>query len=353
MNEAQFRLLISGKTRGFGALCCRFGLQLLTPFYWLAICARNLVYHFGLKRIHRAAAPVVSIGNLTTGGTGKTPIAAFVAQQLSAKNIRAAFLSRGYKGEPGWVNDEALVLKLLCPDVPHVQNPDRVAGADHAVGKHGGELLILDDGFQHRRLHRDFDIVLIDALNPWGYGHLLPRGLLREPLSSLRRADIVIITRADQAASDALSDIRAQIARRTNAPQAEIAFQPRRLVNAHGESAELETLGGKPVAAFCGIGNPDAFKETLTGLGMVVNGMRTFADHHLYTGDDLKELAGWIPSLSVDAVLVTQKDLVKLGTDALGGSPLWAVEIAAVVTAGEERWQTAMGRIAGLETVQE
>src|SRR4029077_18396307 len=116
--------------------------------------------------------------NLTTGGTGKTPFAAHLARWFREQNVRVAFLSRGYGAAPGDVNDEALVLDRLCPDVPHLQNRDRVEGARIACEEFESQLLILDDGFQHRRLARDLDIVLIDALNPWGYGHLLPRGML-------------------------------------------------------------------------------------------------------------------------------------------------------------------------------
>src|SRR5262249_5942270 len=146
---------------------------------------------------HRAPVPVVSVGNLTVGGTGKTPCVEYVARFYRQLDRRAAILSRGY-GSAGGHNDEALLLEENLPDVPHLQGADRVALAAAAVEELESEVLILDDGFQHRRLVRDLDVVLVDASNPWGYGYLLPRGLLREPKSSLRRASVVLLTRCDQ-----------------------------------------------------------------------------------------------------------------------------------------------------------
>ena len=126
--------------------------------------------------------PVVIIGNITVGGTGKTPFVAWLANWFHDNEVRVTILSRGYRSVSGDVNDEKMVLDQLCPDVPHVQNPNRVEAAITARRDHAAQLLILDDGYQHRRLSRDLDIVLIDAINPWGYGALLPRGLLREPM---------------------------------------------------------------------------------------------------------------------------------------------------------------------------
>src|SRR4029077_6547005 len=141
----------------------------------------------------------------------------------------------GYGAGAGGSNDEALVLDQLCPDVPHLQNADRVTAARVAVEELDSQLLILDDGFQHRRLARDLDIVLIDATNPWGFGHLLPRGLLREPLLSLARAGLVIITRVDQVSRTEIIAIRDQIARfNSQCAIAEVMFVPERLVNASG-----------------------------------------------------------------------------------------------------------------------
>src|SRR5262249_10280904 len=153
---------------------------------------------WGWKQQRRASVPVVSVGNLTLGGTGKTPCVEYVARFYRERDKRVAILSRGYGAEEGH-NDEALVLEANLTDVPHLQAADREALAAVALEELESEVLVLDDGFQHRRLARDLDLVLIDATNPWGHGYLFPRGLLREPVSGLRRADAVILTRCDQA----------------------------------------------------------------------------------------------------------------------------------------------------------
>src|SRR5438876_1130985 len=165
--------------------------------YRLAVWWRNRQFDRGGRAIHRAAVPVVSIGNLSLGGTGKTPCVEYVARFYRELGLKVAILSRGYGANAG-PNDEALVLEENLPDVPHLQGADRLSLARTAVEELESELLILDDGFQHRRLQRDLDLVLVDATNPWGHGYLFPRGLLRETPRSLQRAGVVLLTRCDQ-----------------------------------------------------------------------------------------------------------------------------------------------------------
>ncbi len=342
VNEQTFRDLISGKKRGRLAALARGGLQLLAPLYGAAVVLRNAGFDIGIRKAHRADVPVVSIGNLTTGGTGKTPFAAYIARWLAERGQRVCFLSRGYRAETGQVNDEALVLAQLCPDVPHLQNPDRVASAQRAVAQWNSDVLILDDGFQHRRLARDLDIVLIDAANPWGYGHLLPRGLLREPFTGLRRADLVVITRVDQASDDHLNAIRKRIADHTTVDCVEVSFPPARLINAAGAMADIDSLLGQPLAVFCGIGNPSAFRTTVEALGLTIAAFREFPDHHFYTPDDVAQLTRWAADSGATASLVTQKDLVKLSLTAWEGMPLWAIEIGCQVHRGEAALSAAL-----------
>ncbi len=337
VNEAQFRELISGKTRGVAAACLRGGLSLLALPYGLGVAVRKWMFECGLKKVFRVDAAVVSLGNLTTGGTGKTPFAAFLARWFTEQGVRVCFVSRGYGAQDGSGNDEALVLAQLCPDVPHRQQPDRVAASGRVIDDHGAELIILDDGFQHRRLHRDLDIVLIDALNPWGFGRLLPRGLLREPLRALRRADLIVITRADQATSEQLESIRDTTRRFVNQSPVEVSFPPTRLINAAGETAEISSLSGRPVAAFCGIGNPQGFRESLHELGLTVAAFREFPDHHAYRAAELASLGEWAAGHDAAAVLLTQKDLVKIPSNELGSVPLWAVEIGCRIEQGDAR----------------
>ncbi len=339
MDEAYHRSLVSGELKGLQPALMRLGLSGLSIGYGLAVRLRSLGYTAGLFESERVAVPVISLGNITTGGTGKTPFAAFVAQWFRDHAVRVAFLSRGYGADPGAVNDEALVLNQLCPDVPHLQDPDRVASARIAVEELESQLLILDDGFQHRRLGRDLDIVLIDATNPWGYGALLPRGLLREPLSSLRRAGLIVLTRVDGVTPQQLHLIKQRLERiRGTAECVETSFPIRRLVNSLGETTEWSSLSAGQVAAFCGIGNPKAFQGLLARGGLSVEGdrFRVFPDHYRYTRDDVHTLCDWADTLKSPVVLTTQKDLVKLDVPRLHHSPLWAVEIGTEIHSGRD-----------------
>lgn len=329
--------LLSGRKRGVLPAIFRSLLSVGSIGYSFAVRLRNLAYDRGWKRIERAAVPVVSLGNLTTGGTGKTPFVAFVARWFRERGVRVCIISRGYGAEAGVANDEARVLERLCPDVPHLQNPDRVAAARQACAEYDSQIILLDDGFQHRRLARDLDIVLIDATNPWGFGRLLPRGLLREPVSALARAGLVVITRVDQVSPETVEAIRREVA--VVHPQCgivEATFPAVKLIGHTGQTCALESLSGASVAAFCGIGNPSAFRASLERLGYVVAGFRAFADHHQYTTDDIDDLSRWSAGLAVDAVLCTQKDLVKNAIAQLGSRPLWAIEIGTQLTAGAE-----------------
>jgi tetraacyldisaccharide 4'-kinase len=304
--------------------------------YAAGICCRNKCFDWGWKTAHRAAIPVVSVGNLTLGGTGKTPCVEYVAGFYRQHEFQVAILSRGY-GAQGGRNDEAMLLEENLPDVPHLQDRDRVAIAAAAVEELESQVLVLDDGFQHRRLARDLDVVLIDATNPWGYGYLFPRGALREPIGSLRRAQAAMITRMDQVSSGAIEGIRARIRRAADVPISLTRHNPRELVGIDGRSASLATLRGRPVAAFCGIGNPAAFGKTLDDLGADVRDFRAFADHHRYTKEDIDELRGWADSQPGDAlVATTQKDFVKLRLADLAGRPLWAVRIGLSFVEGRE-----------------
>lgn len=348
-NEAYHRALVSGQLRGLKPALLRFGLSCLAVGYGLGTGLRSLAFQWGLLRATRVSVPVISLGNITTGGTGKTPFAAFVAQWFRERGVRVVFLSRGYGADPGAVNDEALVLNQLCPDVPHLQNPDRVASARIAIEELESQLLILDDGFQHRRLARDLDIVLIDATNPWGYGALLPRGLLREPLRAVCRAGLIVITRVDDVSLEQLQQIRDRLARmRGTSECVEVSFPPRRLINSNGESAEWSSLAQARIAAFCGIGNPSAFQHLLERNGFPVAGptFRVFPDHHRYTRQDVEQLRTWAEELGSPVIVTTQKDLVKLELSQLSQSPLWAVEIGTRVHAGHELLERHLGMIA-------
>jgi tetraacyldisaccharide 4'-kinase len=333
-----FEDLVSGRRRGLGASLARAGLWLASFPYGLSVRLRNALYSRGWKRSVRANVPVISVGNLTAGGTGKTPCVEYVAGYFNDRDCRVCILSRGYGVESG-PNDEALVLEENLPDVPHLQGADRAALALTAVEELESEIIVLDDGFQHRRLARDLDLVLIDATCPWGHGHLLPRGLMREPASSLRRAQAILLTRCDLAGAGELEAIRARVTRLApDVPQAETVHRPLALVNADGDIRDPQSLPDQPIAGFCGIGNPEAFRRTLEALGYRIADFRAYPDHHAYTRDDVEALGRWAAALPDEsAVVTTQKDLVKLRLSELGGRPLWALRIGLAFLRGEER----------------
>ena len=349
-----FRALVSGDRGGPAAAGQRILLWLLKWPYHAAVAARNLGYRSGALPSHRAAVPVISIGNLTTGGTGKTPLVAWLANHLADTGHSVGLLSRGYRGNrgdrgdrgnPGEAdeggNDEKKLLESLCPTVPHVQDPDRVAAASQAVTRHGCDVLLLDDGFQHRRLVRDLDIVLVDATCPFGFGHLLPRGLLREPPASLKRASLLVLTRIDEVDSADASRLRHQLETCFGTDAiAEVAFPASGLVNSRGTTAPLQLLAQSRVAAFCGIGNPEAFRARLDPVAH-----RDFPDHHCYDDGDLAELAEWANRHRADLLLTTRKDLVKIPHDQLGQTPLWAIDITVEWISGQDVLQEAVAEV--------
>ena len=347
LTPANIDALLSGRHRGLWASSLRTLLRFAEIPYTAAINWRNHAYDRGRRTIHRAGVPVISVGNLTTGGTGKTPLVAWLASWFQSRGVRVGIVSRGYKSGHAAANDEARELAEQLPDVPHLQNPDRVAAARRACDEFGCELLILDDAFQHRRLHRDLDIVLLDALEPFGYGHLLPRGTLREPLASLRRAHVVALSRANLVDADTRRAI--QDAARRFAPDAawiEVAHQPREFRSSTGEVAPLAALAHHPLAAFCGIGNPAGFRRTLETCGLQVAGFREFADHHAYAPRDLTALAEWADGLAgVVAFVCTHKDLVKINAPQIGRLPLWALAIEMQLLVGEDELLAKLARL--------
>jgi len=331
----RYLALISGRSRGPWPALQRIGLFAASFFYGLGIRLRNAAYTIGWLRSQRVEAPVVSVGNLTVGGTGKTPCVEYVASFYRRKEYRVAILSRGYGGTAGH-NDEALVLYANLNDVPHLQDPDRVQMARIALEELESEVLVLDDAFQHRRLARDLDLVLIDATAPWGYGYLLPRGLLREPIHGLRRAHLVLLTRCDQVEPARLVELRQRIARvAPQVPVVETCHEPVELVNSDGVTRTLDLLRDRPIAAFCGLGQPEAFQRTLADLGANVQWFRAYPDHHPYTRQDVVDLTSWVRSLG-EQVITTQKDLVKIRLTSLGEVPLWALRIRLKVRQGQE-----------------
>lgn len=320
--------------------------MLSVPYGWGA-SLRNRAFDRGWKQTSKVPVPVVSVGNLTLGGTGKTPCVEYLARFYREHDVQVAILSRGYGSERGR-NDEALVLEENLPDVPHLQGPDRVALAETAIEELESELLILDDGFQHRRLARDLDLVLLDATDPWGQGYLFPRGMLREGRKELRRAQALIMTRCDQVEPEELERLRRDLSRLApGLPVAETTHAPVELVNAAGQTAALEMLRERPVVGFCGLGNPDAFRRSLEHQGARLHAFRVFPDHHPYTREDVADLAAWARQQPSDCLIATtQKDLVKIRLTELADRPLWAVRIQLRFKTGQNEIEQLLRTVA-------
>ncbi|GIX03476.1 MAG: tetraacyldisaccharide 4'-kinase [Planctomycetaceae bacterium] len=310
--------IISGARQDLTARLGRIGLHPLSWLYGIAVTCYHSAYDRHALSSYRAPFPVISVGNLTAGGTGKTPFCVWLMKTLRAAQRQPILLSRGYRATrqphiPSRMNDEAQLLAFYCPEMKHYQHRQRAMIMRQLLPECPPHtVFVLDDGFQHRRVARDLDIVLIDATLPWGYGHLLPRGLLREPRTALRRADLVLITRADQIPQRQLDQLATEIQRWRGRPHdGTLTFRPTRLVNSAGVTAPLDTLAQHPWGAFCGIGNPTGFLRTLHALNLNPP-LQTFPDHHLYTQRDWDLLSRWQRQLAVPGLLTTMKDLVKV-----------------------------------------
>ncbi len=300
-------------------------------FFGAAAQLRGCAYDLGLLPQTRLEVPVVSVGNLTAGGTGKTPFVALVVRELLARGLRPGIASRGYgskQGDPRRENDEARLLARSFPAVAGRQNPDRVRAGQELV-EAGCDCVVLDDGFQHRRLARDLDLVLVDATRPWGLPPggdgrppvraFLPRGLMREPASALERAHAVCVTRVDQVTEAERLALGNELHRcAPGVSLLEGCHHPSGLWRGPlggdeqgvSQPVPLEELRDRPVDLLSAIGNPEAFTRTLEGLGAKVVQHRMFPDHHRYEKSDLEglgEAGRW--------VLTTEKDAVKLPPD--------------------------------------
>ncbi len=307
----------------------RWFLRLCSLPYALIIRLRNLSYDRGWRKSTKSNLPIISIGNLSAGGTGKSPLVAWLARWFRTRGVRVAILSRGYGQLDSGQNDEALELELQLPDVPHLQHWDRIASAKLAEEELDMQLLLLDDGFQHRRLQRDLELVLLDATDSVAARWLLPGGLMREPLSSLARADVVILSRVNQIPPVAQEKLRERV--HGLSPQALIlgaTHQPANLLTFPDRVCDTGVLQGKRILAFCAIGNPNSFFRSLRELGAETIACRTWRDHHVFTAADIAELTEWTLQFpAAECIVCTMKDWVKIQQEKLGGLDLCALQI--------------------------
>jgi tetraacyldisaccharide 4'-kinase len=302
-------------------------LGLLSAFYNIGLSARTFFYRH-LKKPGRLPVRVICVGNITLGGTGKTPAVIKLSEEAVKRGFNPCILTRGYRGKardvcfvsngreivltPEEAGDEAFLMAGKLKEVPVVKGSKRyeagIFALEHLVNK--PSLMVLDDGFQHIALERDVDVVLIDGTNPFGNEKLFPEGLLREPFQALRRADSIIITKSDQAVDDVLIYAKEKI--KSVAPDLPVymsSHRPSGLINISGDKKELDYLEHKKVYAFAGIANMKYFELTLQGCGAEIEGSRKYRDHHMYSSKDMdiirREAAGM-------DIITTEKDLVKL-----------------------------------------
>ena len=315
----------------------------LSFVYGAAVNIRSALYRTGIFKTQTVGAPVISVGNITTGGTGKTPLVEWIAGRLSERGHRVCILTRGYRranpshrvvvsdgerivADIEQSGDEAMMLaQSLAGKAAVVCDADRVAGARWVIENLNADVLILDDGFQHVRIGRDLDIVTLDATNPWGNGRRLTAGILREPIRSLSSADCIVVTRTAGALE---AGLQKRIRQATDAP----TFRSTTVISRISalDSPQLEADGGTvrqhPVAALCGIGNPNAFFQQLRDEGFNLRHTEVFRDHHKYSQTDIDRLTQHASDAGAHALITTAKDAVKL-TSMSFPLPCYVIEI--------------------------
>ena len=353
MVKEYYLSILSGQQRGIIAAIVKSTLSAFTLPYLAVLNTRNTLYKKGIVRSSRLPVKVISIGNITTGGTGKTPLVEFSVKYLSGSGRKVAVLSRGYGGDNSSqegdeiVNDECLTLIENLRDVPVLAGRDRVKSGEKAINDFGVDCVVLDDGFQHLRLKRDLDVVVIDALNPFGGENLIPRGSLREPLQNLERADLFIISHCDQGNQQTIRSIYKKLDQiNHSAPICESIHSPVHFDNiADGSILELEWLKGKRVYALSAIGNPESFSNTLKGLGADLIKHRVFQDHHVYTEEEIEDVISAAQLLGADAITVTQKDIVKIRKMNIKNANILSLRIEIEITRGVDLYKAAIDRV--------
>lgn len=327
----------------------------VAALYGLLVRLRLWGFRRGWLSSSRLPCRVISVGNLTVGGTGKTPIVILLVEWLQAKGQRVAVLSRGYKRtsadrcllvsdgarilvDPFAAGDEPFLVARRCPRAIVAVGADRTALGRWVMEQFPVDCMILDDGFQHHALHRDVDLVLLDATDATGLDAMFPAGRLREPLSGLARATALLITRAENK-----EDVEAIRERLLAIPLpaedcAEVIFQPECLVPVQAEGQRpFDWCRGRRVWLVSGIGNSDAFRRSAASLGIDVRGETVFRDHHHYGAEDVREIRIKAQAAGADIVLTTEKDAAKLPPYLAPDDPWWAVRVRPAVVRGEER----------------
>ncbi len=315
------------------------------PLYRAAVARRNRAFDRG-DRVQRVGTPVISVGNLSVGGTGKTPVVAMIVSMLREAGHTPGIAMRDYKAAPGAMSDEQREYRSSCPGTAVVAQPDRVAGATSLIEQHGCSCVLLDDGFQHRFLGRDLDIVLLDATRDVFADRCLPSGWLREPVQSLERADVALLTHAESVPDETV-DAMARALRDRFANLLVVISEHRwkSFVDLHGQRSEPDTLAGTEAILTSGIGNPSAFEAMARRVGIVVAEHMIKPDHHHWTMGDLDRLN----RISAGRpVVTTRKDWVKIeriNHEVL--DRMLVAEVAIGIRSGEGEFREAILNAAG------
>ncbi len=326
-------------------------LRLVSVFYAFGQQVRARLYRQKIFQTRRLDCRVISIGNLTLGGTGKTPMVMRVADTLRRQGFKPAILSRGYGGNssepvnvvcdgaqtllsPEVVGDEPVMMARRLKTVRVLSGRDRYETGKYAIEHFGVDVLILDDGYQHLPLHRDLNILLCDDTRPFGNGVVFPAGELREPLDAIQRADMICRTRCgDERLSDASDSWNLR-----KVPVVRTGVRVQSVIDlSSGEEAGIETLQDRPVAAFCGIAHPRDFFHTLEQVPVEIVNQNFFPDHHDYSTDELKKIENRAQQSGAKLIVTTEKDAVKLQNHKFE-LPAYAVRIELEIFEGQEAW---------------
>ncbi len=316
---------------------------------------RNLFYDRHYFAIFRSECPVISVGNITIGGTGKTPFVAYLCRHFLEEGSTIAIASRGYGGKKSSSDvlvvsngkgqilcsaeecgDEPFLLAHTLQDVPVLISKKRSKAIEKAVQRFDPDIIVLDDGYQHRAVHRDIDILLIDATNPFGNYRLLPSGILREPIRNLSRAHIIVITRAEKE-EEFITLKRIIKTHNMNALVFQSSHSLLKFVDEDsGTTMHPEELSGKKVFAFCAIGNPAIFIMDLEKLGAEIVGRSFFRDHYRYSPADMKKIEKDALNAGAEIIVTTHKDIVNLGKSGSSALPLYYAELQTVIHSSEQ-----------------
>lgn len=305
--------IATDRAQGIGTIPWKIFLYLLSWVYRLCLQIRLLLYQFRILKSTALTKPVISVGNITLGGSGKTPLVEWLVQTLKERRLSPVILMRGYMNDSSGLSDEATMLQDAFNDVPVIAQKDRLKGIKQIHQNYRPDVFILDDGFQHWKIRRDLDIVIIDATEPWGNGHLLPRGILREDFSSLSRAHIIVLTKSDWG-QDNIPAIRDRLKfLPVNTLVVEARHQSVKLVSLiDSQEQPLTFLKHKSICSLASIGNPDSFRRSLKDLEANIMAGFNFIDHYAYQREDIQKIISVCGEEKIDTVITTHKDAVKL-----------------------------------------